>query len=310
MCWSEIENDSAPVPTPPAYPGPGYPGPGYPGVQPQYGFPQQAPRVAYPGQPFLSHPSAYGAVPLQTMPVETPPVVWMPPPPAIPKCPPGLEYLSQVDHITVQQQMELLEMISGYETLNRYEVKNSLGQWLYFAAEENDDFNLNMYGAFRSFNIKLFDSSNQPVIQLTRAFHCSCCCCPCICCLQELEVQAPPGTPIGYIKQRWHPCLPKFDIQNESGQTVLKIDAPCVGCRMYQDVHFEVKSLDQKATIGTITKLWGGLAREAATNASNFELRFPLDLDIKMKALVLGAVFLMDFMFFEQRHQRPQDRQS
>uniref|UniRef100_A0A8D2LMR9 Phospholipid scramblase n=2 Tax=Varanus komodoensis TaxID=61221 RepID=A0A8D2LMR9_VARKO len=296
-------NDSAPTPPPPAYPG-------YPGAQPQYGFPQPVPGATFPGQPFLAHPATYGAVPPQIPQVAAPPVIWMPAPPAIPKCPPGLEYLSQLDQIAVQQQIELLEMISGYETCNRYEVKNSLGQWLYFAVEENDDYNLNMYGALRSFTMKLFDSRNQPIIQLARPYHCSICCCPCICCLQEIEVQAPPGTTIGYVKQKWHPCLPKFAIQNESGQDILKITGPCVGCSMYSDVHFEVKSFDGQTTIGGITKQWGGMAREAATNASNFLIQFPLDLDIKMKALVLGACFLLDFMFFEQTHSRRQSQES
>lgn len=78
-------------------------------------------------------------------------------------------------------------MISGFETCNKYEVKNAMGHWVYFAAEENDDFNLNCYGPLRSFTIKLFDSTNQPVMQLSRDFHCSSCCCPCICCLQEVN---------------------------------------------------------------------------------------------------------------------------
>ncbi|XP_061492947.1 phospholipid scramblase 1-like isoform X2 [Rhineura floridana] len=225
-------------------------------------------------------------------------------PPTPPKCPPGLEYLSQLEQISVEEQMELMEMISGFETCNRYEVKNSMGEMVYFAAEENDDFTLNCYGPLRPFTIKLFDSASQPVMQLSRDFQCSCCCCPCACCLQELEVQAPPGTVIGYVKQKWHPCLPKFAIQNEAREVVLKMDGPCVPCRLWENVHFEVKSVDGKSTIGGITKQWTGLAREAATNASVFGIQLPLDLDIKMKALMLGACFLIDFMYFEQRRQR------
>ncbi|XP_063162692.1 phospholipid scramblase 2-like isoform X3 [Candoia aspera] len=296
----------------PGYPGPGYPGPGYPAAQvqagiPQYasGFPQYGAPSTFPVQP---NAVAYGAVPVPSMPAAALPVVWMPTPPATPKCPPGLEYLSQIDQLSVEQQIELMEMISGYETCNRYEIKNSVGEWIYFAAEENDDYTLNCYGPLRSFTIKLFDSKNQPVIQLSRAFHCSICCCPCICCLQELEVQAPLGTVIGYINQTWHPCLPKFVIQNEARESVLKLHGPCVPCRIYEDIHFEVKSLDEKTTVGKISKKWTGIAREVATDASSFLIQFPMDLEIKMKALVLGACFLLDFMFFERGISRRENR--
>ncbi|XP_066476824.1 phospholipid scramblase 2-like isoform X2 [Tiliqua scincoides] len=296
----EPPNQSAPEPPPPAYPSPGYPAP-----QAQYGFPQYAPGppILATGQPYSAFQAGYGAIPVQAAPAPAP-VIWMPTPPAPPKCPPGLEYLGQIDQLLIQQQIELMEMISGFESCNRYEVKNSVGQMVYFAAEENDDFTLNCYGTLRPFTIKLFDSMNQVVMQLSRTFQCSICCCPCICCLQELEVQAPPGTIIGYVKQKWHPCLPKFAIRNDTREDILKIEGPCVPCLCFQDIHFEVKSLDGKSTIGGITKQWTGLAREAATDASNFGIQFPLDLDIKMKALLLGSSFLLDFMYFEGQQNR------
>ena len=36
------------------------------------------------------------------------------------------------------------------------------------------------------------------------------------------------------------------------------------------------------------------------TDAQNFGLTFPIDLDVKMKATLLGATFLIDFMYFER----------
>ncbi|XP_053167036.1 phospholipid scramblase 2-like isoform X2 [Hemicordylus capensis] len=286
MAMQPKESESVPPP-------PGYQDSYYPAPQVPHGFPGSA----IPGQP-----GGYLAV--QAQPNAPPPIIWMPAPPAVPKCPPGLEYLSQIDQISIEQQIELMEMISGYETANRYEIKNTQGQWVYFAAEENDDFTLNCYGSLRPFTIKLFDSTQQAVMQLTRSFQCSICCCPCVCCLQELEVQAPPGTIIGYVKQKWHPCLPKFAIQNEAREDVLQMAGPCVPCRCFQDIHFEVKSLDGKSGVGGISRQWTGLARETATDASIFGIQFPLDLDIKIKAIVMGAAFLMDYMFFERSANR------
>jgi hypothetical protein len=53
----------------------------------------------------------------------------------IPGCPPGLEYLTQVDQLLVNQQVELLEILTGWETANKYRIRNTLGQQVYFAAE-------------------------------------------------------------------------------------------------------------------------------------------------------------------------------
>ncbi|XP_032080869.1 phospholipid scramblase 1-like isoform X2 [Thamnophis elegans] len=232
----------------------------------------------------------------------------MPAPPVPPKCPPGLEYLSQMDQVIIDQQLEIMEMISGYETCNKYEIKNPMGQWVYFAAEENDDYNLQRYGTFRSFTIKLYDSANQPVIQVSREFHCVCCCCPCICCLQKLEVQAPLGTVIGYVKQKCYCCKPRFVIQNEAGENIVKLVGPNLCNVRFRDVPFEIKSLNQKSAIGQITRKWKGMATEAVSDASNFIIQFPMDLEVKTKTLVLGACFLLDFLFFERSGPRPRDQ--
>lgn len=46
----------------------------------------------------------------------------------IPNCPPGLEYLTTIDQLLVKQKVELLEAFTGFETNNKFSIKNSLGQ--------------------------------------------------------------------------------------------------------------------------------------------------------------------------------------
>lgn len=98
---------------------------------------------------------------------------WMPPPPVPANCPPGLEYLTQIDQLLIKQQVELLEgkclelgclfrcfflwlqvifsdlcactyificldtftAFTGFETNNKYKILNSMGQQVFFAAE-------------------------------------------------------------------------------------------------------------------------------------------------------------------------------
>jgi len=54
-----------------------------------------------------------------------------------------------------------------------------------------------------------------------------------------------------------------------------------------------VLSSDGSRQVGVISKQWSGIAREAFTDADVFGISFPMDLDVKMKAVMLGACFLI-----------------
>lgn len=63
---------------------------------------------------------------------------------------------------------------------------------------------------------------------------------------------------------------------------------------------FKIYSKDKKSRIGKISKHWGGIIKEFYTDADNFGISFPMDLDIRMKAVLLGACFLIVRIFFRQ----------
>jgi len=58
-----------------------------------------------------------------------------------------------------------------------------------------------------------------------------------------------------------------------------------------------VVSLDESSAIGRISKQWTGFEAEAFTDADNFGLQFPMDLDVKIKAVLLAACFLIVSMY-------------
>ncbi|XP_033839487.1 phospholipid scramblase 2 [Periophthalmus magnuspinnatus] len=296
-------------------------GPVYPGVPGQSPYPMPGHSVA----PYPHHPG-YGDPNQAPPPVGfnmgysqgPPPVMYQPGPAVVPEyggppggiapapgapavpvgVPPGLEYLTQIDQILIHQKVELLEAFIGFETNNQYEIKNSLGQKIYKAKEKNDCCTRNCCGSLRSFDMKIKDNMDREVIRLIRPFRCVSCWCPC--CLQEMEVQAPPGVTVGYVKQDWHPFLPKFSIQGPNKETVLRLEGPCFACNCCGDVNFELKGKDGDHAIGRISKQWSGLLKEVFTDTDNFGIQFPMDLDVKMKAVLMGACFLIDFMFFEK----------
>lgn len=212
-------------------------------------------------------------------------------------CPPGLEYLASVEQIIVHQQVELLEAFVGFETQNKYAVKNSMGQQIYFAAEESACLERQCCGNMRSFQIKVIDHAQREVMRLSKPLHLSCCrCFPIEFCQDVVEVQAPPGTTIGYVRSRAFCFTPVFDILDQAMQpTGLVIKGPCCGgCCIPK---FQVMS--DGTEVGVIQKQWSGLAKELFTDADNFGVTFPLDMSVAMKATLLGACFLVDFVFFE-----------
>lgn len=88
---------------------------------------------------------------------------WMTIPQGLSNCPPGLEYLSMIDGLLVHQKVELLEAFVGFETNNKYTVKNSVGQKVYYAVEDNDCCTRNCCGPMRPFDMKIMDNFRNEV---------------------------------------------------------------------------------------------------------------------------------------------------
>lgn len=55
----------------------------------------------------------------------------------------------------------------------------------------------------------------------------------------------------------------------------------------------QLKGKDGGHNIGRISKQWSGLLKEVFTDTDNFGINFPLDMDVKMKAVLMGACFLI-----------------
>lgn len=73
----------------------------------------------------------------------------------------------------------------GFESNNKYEIKNSMGQNVFYAVEENDCLTRQCCGPLRSFTIRVLDNFGQEVITVSRPLKCMSCFFPC--CLQEVS---------------------------------------------------------------------------------------------------------------------------
>ena len=81
---------------------------------------------------------------------------------------------------------------------------------------------------------------------------------------------------------------------------MLKIKGPfCLSSICGGNVDFQVLSNDGRTEVGKISKKWTDFVQEESSDADIFGISFPVELDVKVKATLLGAVFLIDFMYFE-----------
>ncbi|KAJ0182844.1 hypothetical protein K1T71_002213 [Dendrolimus kikuchii] len=91
---------------------------------------------------------------------------------------------------------------------------------------------------------------------------------------------------------------PVLNINDADDKRVLRVKGP-----MCQDGEVDYEIFDKNKTrIGCIQKQWSGIAREVFTDADNFMITFPGDLDVRFKAAVIGTCLLIlhgqPYLFF------------
>ncbi|XP_033096331.1 phospholipid scramblase 1-like [Anneissia japonica] len=222
--------------------------------------------------------------------------------------PRGLEYLAQIDQVLIHQAVELVEVFSGWESKNRYEIKNTLGQQIYFAMEESSCLMRQCCKQGRGFTMHITDNNGQEVLRGIHPFRCCqgcCCCADNDYCAMDIIIEAPVGNKIAFFRQRKFYCSPRLELLDAHDRPVFDIQAPCC-CRMIQcpcgctdDVEINILDSKSKERVGVISKQWAGVAKECFTKADNFSIQFPMDLDVKMKAALIAGFFLMEMMLFE-----------
>jgi uncharacterized protein YxjI len=197
-----------------------------------------------------------------------------------------MEKLSSICGLIVSQQREWGEILTGFETKNRYAISDESGNRLYLAAEEAGSTLLRWFlKALRPFTIDVLTEDGQVIMRVRRPFRFY---------FHRAEVVDAQGQSLGVIERRFSVLRRIYSVFDSSGREVLQLFGPTL-----HPWTFQIK----KAGIehGKIIKKWSGLLKEGFTDADNFGVMFPAEWDVKLKALFLGAVFLVDFVHFENK---------
>jgi uncharacterized protein YxjI len=131
--------------------------------------------------------------------------------------------------------------------------------------------------------MQIIDLQKRPVLRLKRPFRWY---------FHELRITDGGGRPIGTIRREFSFMRRIFTLQDASGRELYRLYGP-----LLHPWTFEVRKGEQ--VVGRIVKKWSGAAREVLTDADTFGVTFPAGADTTVKALLLAAVLLIDFVHFE-----------
>jgi uncharacterized protein YxjI len=197
--------------------------------------------------------------------------------------------LVRVPTLIIQQKRELAELF-GFETRNKYSIESDRGAAIGYAAEQQKGvlgFLLRYFlGHWRPFEIHLFSPARELV---GRAIH------PFRFFFQRLEVVRADGSRVGAVQQRFAFLAKKFDVEDSMGQVTMRVASP-----IWRIWTFEF--MRQNRVVAKIEKRWGGLLREAFTDADRFRIQFnDPELTEDERFLLTAAAIFVDLQYFERK---------
>jgi len=193
---------------------------------------------------------------------------------------------AEADSFEIKQIHEWGEIITDLETANRYSIKAA---GTFFEAHEVSKglgslLTRSFLSAYRAFEINLWDLQNNHILELKRPFRFY---------FHQLSIADANGNAVGTIVREFSIINKKFSVFDARGKQVMSIHGPLI-----RPWTFFIKKSERE--IGKISKKWSGLLKEAYTDSDTFGVKFNKKLDNNSKYIMLGAVFLIDFLYFEK----------
>jgi len=197
--------------------------------------------------------------------------------------------LDRAERLFVKQSVERLEMWTGFETANQYVVKDGL-RVIFDAAEEAGSagqfFGRMFLKAARPFTIHLNTIDGTPALVVERPFRFF---------FHQVSVGDNRGGLLGTVVRQLSFLSRRYVVNGKKDQASYEIVGPLLR-------PWTFKIMQNGKQLGLISKKWSGLRKEMVTDADHFGVEFPPGISGELKAVFLGAVFLIDFAHFEDNN--------
>jgi len=262
---------------------------------------------------------------------------------------PGNTFLEGVGGLYARQHLEVLELITGCETKNRYSFAtiphghnipvNPGSSWsqqyrsaagfnpLFKAKEESECFERVCCPLFRGFQMDFRDGNGTSFITINRPFKCDPCYCQpmCHCNTQELSISA-MGAPVASAKETTGMCcstgccarqFTTYDKDSKQMYT-LKVDgcsSKSGGCNFCApglcNENLTVDITDsQGGLLPPSTFVWPGCNCGGLTDLSNMVIQFPDGTSADERTAILAGMMLIEFTVMEERRQQEKNNNN
>ena len=191
--------------------------------------------------------------------------------------------LTRYSELVIQQQVEQLEIFTGFEGANRYSVHTSDGAQIMYASEESGNLSRQFGGSHRALSMHVVDGNNNPVLNASRDFFWF---------RSHLRVSV-DGRQIGTLNREFG-LGRKFSLVDANEREITRITSG-----LFRPHTFIAKNA-QGGEIARVTKRWSGFGREMFTDADTFVVQFTDgSTDQEFRLLMLASAFAIDLDFFE-----------
>ena len=191
--------------------------------------------------------------------------------------------------VKIRQIKEKLEIFTGWETANKYQVLDEHGGPLGYAAERKKGIlgalTKNFLKSHRPMDIDIWNSQKELVLTAKRPFFFF---------FSDMRVYRDQHL-LGEIKTRFGIIKRKYDLLDARGSVFARIESP--RWRLWT---FQIKD-SRGEDAGQISKKWGGVLKEVFSDSDSFGTDLSKrDWKEEEQALILLATLSIDLDFFEE----------
>ncbi|GAB1865774.1 Phospholipid scramblase [Camponotus japonicus] len=202
----------------------------------------------------------------------------------------GTQFLAGVEQLEIQQVIDLSTLLGRTDRVTQYRVKVPRAETLFLATESKSETQSRMCGWYKGFVLNVLDQCGETAFIMRKEpswMHV-------VGSRQKITVES--AHLIGSVEENFTLMGPSFTVYDAFKEPLCNIYGPSVcGCCMFKEAQFQITSLDGSRQVASLIHQWDHLTVDYI-----LLLTFPIDTDVKLKSLLLGASFLIEYLYFQR----------